>query len=136
MIKHECSVAAVCKLCSESDRRDSVFGMTVGMLLDMQTRGQLAAGISTYTPDRSELIKTFKDIGSVDCVFDLSQPDVFNRTKAAYDGSMAIGHTRYATTGGNDRRYAQPVERRHGQLWKWFSFAFNGTLSNYSYLRN
>lgn len=136
MIKHECSVAAISSLGPDFDLRDSVFSTTVGMLLDMQTRGQLAAGISTYAPDRSEPIKTYKNIGSVDRVFDLSQPDNLRQIKMAYDGPIAIGHTRYATTGGDDRRYAQPVERRHGQLWKWFAFAFNGTLSNYTHLRD
>ena len=52
-------------------------------------------------------------------------------------GIAAIGHTRYATTGEeDDLRYAQPFERRHGRLWKWFTLAFNGNLANYSTLRD
>ena len=136
MIQHECSLAAVCNLDTTRISEVSTFRMTVRMLLDMQTRGQLAAGISTYSPDRSELIKTYKDIGTVDRVFDLAQPNKFEQTEAMFNGAMTIGHTRYATVGGDDKRYAQTVERRHGQLWKWFAFAFNGTLSNYSYLRD
>ena len=34
------------------------------MLLDVQNRGQLAAGFTTYNPSRSQLIDTYKDIGS------------------------------------------------------------------------
>ncbi len=51
------------------------------------------------------------------------------------DGRAAIGHVRYATCGGDDRSYAQPFERPHIKKHKWFSFAFNGQLANYSELR-
>ena len=131
MIYHECSIAAVCCLDSIKPESPTVFQQTVRMLLDMQTRGQLAAGISTFDSRRSELVKTFKAIGSVDRAFGFSQPDKFRETESKFDGAISIGHTRYATTGRDDIRYAQPFERRHGQLWKWFAFAFNGTLSNH-----
>jgi amidophosphoribosyltransferase len=52
------------------------------------------------------------------------------------DGPAAIGHVRYATCGGNDRSDAQPFERDHGRKAKWFAFAFNGQLANYSQLRD
>ncbi|MCA9047044.1 MAG: class II glutamine amidotransferase, partial [Planctomycetaceae bacterium] len=48
----------------------------------------------------------------------------------------AIGHTRYATCGKDDRSYAQPFERHHIEKSKWFSFAFNGQLANYTELRD
>ena len=41
------------------------------MLLDVQNRGQLAAGFSTYNPRRNQLIDTYKDIGTVSEVFRL-----------------------------------------------------------------
>ncbi len=53
-----------------------------------------------------------------------------------YAGRAAIGHVRYATCGTDDRSYAQPFERHHLQKHKWFSFAFNGQLANYSELRD
>jgi amidophosphoribosyltransferase len=53
-----------------------------------------------------------------------------------YAGPAAIGHVRYATCGANDKSYAQPFERPHGCKWKWFSFAFNGQLSNFAELRD
>jgi amidophosphoribosyltransferase len=42
---------------------------------------------------------------------------------------------RYATCGKDDVSYAQPFEREHIEKSKWFSFAFNGQLSNYLELR-
>ena len=39
------------------------------MLLDIQNRGQLSAGMTTYNPDRNQLIDTYKDIGGVSEVF-------------------------------------------------------------------
>ncbi len=53
-----------------------------------------------------------------------------------YVGRAAIGHVRYATCGAEDRSYAQPFERHHIKKHKWFSFAFNGQLANYSVLRD
>ena len=102
----------------------------------MQTRGQLAAGVTSYDSRRDQILVTRRDVGSVSEVFQVSRPATFERYSRRLRGSAAIGHTRYATTGGDSRRYAQPFERRHGRLWKWFSFAFNGTLSNYRMLRN
>lgn len=133
---HECSVAAVCRINANHEGSNTTLKTTVRMLLDMQTRGQLAAGISSYNPGRPEILKTYKAVGSVDRVFEISQPQKFQQTLRAFDGMMTIGHTRYATTGRDDLRYAQPFERRHGQLWKWFSFAFNGTVSNHMTLRD
>ncbi len=50
-------------------------------------------------------------------------------------GRAAIGHVRYATCGQDDRSYAQPFERKHIHKRKWFSFCFNGQLSNYGILK-
>jgi amidophosphoribosyltransferase len=50
-------------------------------------------------------------------------------------GRAAIGHVRYATCGQDDRSYAQPFERKHIHKRKWFSFCFNGQLSNYGLLK-
>jgi amidophosphoribosyltransferase len=81
-------------------------------------------------------LKTFKDVGSVQEVFRLSHPGPLQDILTEHAGSAAIGHTRYATCGLDDVRYAQPFERVHGRLWKWFSFAFNGNLANYRELRD
>ena len=105
------------------------------MLLDVQNRGQLAAGFSTYNPNRAQLIDTFKDVGGVTEAFRMSHGAKYGAILNEYAGLAGIGHTRYATCGQDDARYAQPFERHHGRLWKWFSFAFNGNLANYSTLR-
>ena len=35
------------------------------MLLDLQNRGQLAAGFTTFNPDREQILDTYKQIGTV-----------------------------------------------------------------------
>jgi amidophosphoribosyltransferase len=101
------------------------------MLLDLQNRGQLAAGFTSYRPDRDHLLKTYKEVGSVIEAFRLNHRGKYESIMASFAGPAAIGHVRYATCGKEDRAYAQPVERHHGCKWKWFSFAFNGQLANY-----
>lgn len=142
---HECGVVALYHLDEAVDDQpfngreavtDNVASLVPGMLLDLQTRGQLAAGFTTYNPKRDQLIDTFKDVGVVSEVFRMSRPEKYASIIEEYAGKAAIGHTRYATAGADDVRYAQPFERHHGRLWKWFSFAFNGTVSNYADLRD
>ncbi len=82
------------------------------------------------------MLKTFKNIGTVQEVFGLSLPARLQEILGEHTGSAAIGHTRYATCGLDDVRYAQPIERIHRRLWKWLSFAFNGNLANYRDLRD
>ncbi len=105
------------------------------MLLDVQNRGQLAAGFTTYNPQRNQLIDTYKDVGSVSEVFRLGHRGKYESLMEEYAGRAAIGHVRYATCGQDDRSYAQPFERHHIKKHKWFSFAFNGQLANYLELR-
>jgi amidophosphoribosyltransferase len=105
------------------------------MLLDLQNRGQLAAGFSTYNPDREKLIDTYKQVGTVIEAFRLNHQPKYENIMREYAGRAAIGHVRYATCGASDRNYAQPFERHHGCKWKWFSFAFNGQLANFTDLR-
>lgn len=144
-IEHECSVAAIYWLdqnvAPEGDASSMVYDNDITpllqqMLCDQQNRGQLAAGITTYDPLRPQILDTFKDVGSVNEVFRVSHPGKFEAILSEYAGRAGIGHTRYATCGQDDPRYAQPFERHHGRLWKWFSFAFNGTLANYPELRD
>ncbi|HHH76277.1 MAG TPA: amidophosphoribosyltransferase, partial [Phycisphaerae bacterium] len=106
------------------------------VLMDLQNRGQLAAGLSSYNPERSQLLDTFKDVGTVSEAFRMSHPKKHLAILEKYAGRAVIGHTRYATCGADDVRYAQPFERHHGRLWKWFAFAFNGQLANFTDLRD
>lgn len=106
------------------------------MLLDLQNRGQLAAGFSTFNPKREQLLDTYKQVGTVIEAFRLNHQAKYNSLMKDYAGRAAIGHVRYATCGAEDRNYAQPFERQHGRRWKWFSMAFNGQLANYAQLRD
>ncbi|MHC2067973.1 amidophosphoribosyltransferase [Bremerella sp. T1] len=140
---HECGVAAIYHLPSDEESPlcpdqgpEEVSRMMPRMLLDIQNRGQLAAGFTTFSPERNQLIDTHRDIGTVQEVFRLSHRGKSESLMKEYAGRAAIGHVRYATCGQDDKSYAQPFERHHLVKHKWFSFAFNGQLSNYSELRD
>ena len=115
---------------------NSVARLIPRMLLDMQNRGQLAAGMTSYRPDRNALLKTHKEVGTVAEAFRLNHREEFEAIMGGVDGPAAIGHVRYATCGGNDRCDAQPFERDHRRKAKWFAFAFNGQLANYLDLKD
>ncbi|MDD3586631.1 MAG: class II glutamine amidotransferase, partial [Thermoguttaceae bacterium] len=141
-LRTECGVAAIYHLSTGESSplcppqgRDEVSRLVPRMLLDLQNRGQLSAGITTYAPDRKQLIDTHKDAGTVTEVFHLNQRPKYHALMDEYAGRAAIGHVRYATCGQDDRSYAQPFERHHIKKNKWFSFAFNGQLANYEELR-
>jgi amidophosphoribosyltransferase len=120
---------------SRQVRSGDVAPLMPGILLDLQNRGQLAAGMSTFSPDRPRLIETFKDIGTVSEAFRMSRPGEHAAILQRCAGQAAIGHVRYATCGVESVLHAQPFERHHGRRWKWFAFAFNGQLANYTDLR-
>lgn len=141
-LHHECGVAALYYLPGRGDRSavwsgdpDQFSRQMPRMLLDLQNRGQLAAGMATYNPERDKLVDTYKDIGTVIEAFRMNEPSKYASIMEDYAGRAAIGHTRYATCGAASRSYAQPFERRHGCKWKWFAFAFNGQLTNFAELR-
>jgi len=139
---HECGVAAIyhlpgrgkSPLCPEQGPSE-VSRLIPRMLLDIQNRGQLSAGMTSFNPNRNQLIDTYKELGGVSEVFRLSHRGKYESLMRKYAGRAAIGQVRYATCGAEDRSYAQPFERHHVQKHKWFSFAFNGQLANYQALR-
>lgn len=141
-LHHECGIAAVYHLPNRG-RSDLVpkegpaqtSRLITRLLLDIQNRGQLAAGMTTFSNDRNQIIDTHKDVGTVTEVFHLNKQDEYQNLMNEYSGPAAIGHVRYATCGKDDRSYAQPFERHHIEKSKWFSFAFNGQLANYLELR-
>ena len=142
-IHHECGLVAIYHLPSDETsplcghlNPEEVSKLVPRMLLDIQNRGQLAAGMTSYNPTRNQLIDTHKDIGSVSEVFRMSHQGKNRNLMKRYAGRAAIGHVRYATCGREDRSYAQPFERHHLQKHKWFSFGFNGQLANYQQLRD
>lgn len=141
-LHHECGIAAIyhmpgserSPLCPEHGP-EHVARMIPRMLLDIQNRGQLSAGMTSYNPDRQQLLDTHRDLGTVTEVFRLSHRGKAEALMQRYTGMAGIGHVRYATCGAEDRSYAQPFERHHLLKTKWFSFAFNGQLANYPELR-
>jgi len=141
-LHHECGVAAVYHLPGETSPLCPEQGpmeasrLIPRMLLDIQNRGQLAAGFTTFNANRNQLIDTHKKVGTVSEVFQMSRRNKSERLMQEYAGNAAIGHVRYATCGQEDRSYAQPFERHHVERRKWFSFAFNGQLANYTELRD
>ncbi|MEM6980518.1 MAG: amidophosphoribosyltransferase [Planctomycetota bacterium] len=141
-LNHECGVAAIYHLsgrgrspiCTDDGPRQ-ISRLLPRMLLDIQNRGQLAAGMTTFNPDLPSLLKTRRDVGTVTEVFRLNHRAKAESLMRSLAGRAAIGHVRYATCGEDDRNYAQPFERRHIHKRKWFSFCFNGQLSNYTLLK-
>ena len=142
-LHHECGIAAIyhlpsrapSPLCPEQGP-EQVSRLIPRMLLDIQNRGQLSAGMTSYNPNRDQLLDTHKELGSVTEVFQLSRRNKAEGLMQKFAGRAAVGHVRYATCGADDRSYAQPFEREHVQKHKWFSFAFNGQLANYAELRD
>jgi amidophosphoribosyltransferase len=140
---HECGLAAVYHLpgaevspLCPAQGPEQVSRLIPKILLDVQNRGQLSAGMTTYHPDRQQLLDTFRGVGVVSEVFHLGHRDKAESIMHRMAGRAAIGHVRYATCGQDDVNYAQPFERHHLQKHKWFSFAFNGQLANYAELRD
>ena len=138
-LHHECGVAAIYHLPGQTTSELSPGGanrassLIPRMLLDMQNRGQLSAGISRFHPNpkNGQLIDTFRELGSVQEVFRLSHAAKSSNLMKKYSGPAAIGHVRYATCGKDDRSYAQPFEIHHFNRRQWFTFGFNGQLANY-----
>ncbi len=87
-------------------------------LYALQHRGQESAGMAVSD---LEEITVVKDMGLVSAVFG-------ERTLAPLTGDVAIGHTRYSTTGTSTWRNAQPVYRDLGSVG--FALGHNGNLTN------
>jgi amidophosphoribosyltransferase len=92
-------------------------------LFALQHRGQESAGIAT---SNGETISIYRRMGLVAQVF--TEEDL-----AVLRGHVAIGHTRYSTTGSSRITNAQPflMNGKSGQV----ALAHNGNLVNFSKLR-
>ena len=119
-LHEECGVFGVYSPRNYDIAKDVYYG-----LYALQHRGQESCGIVV---NDDGLFFSHKDIGQVSNVFDAKN---LSELPAA---SMAIGHVRYGTTGGNSRRNTQPIEVNHqkGKL----ALAHNGNISNAYDLRN
>ncbi|MFY7969695.1 MAG: amidophosphoribosyltransferase, partial [Pirellulaceae bacterium] len=67
-LHHECGVAAIYHLPGRGESRlcpeegpDQISRLLPRMLQDIQNRGQLADGMTSFNPNRSQLLDTHKD---------------------------------------------------------------------------
>jgi amidophosphoribosyltransferase len=93
-------------------------------LYALQHRGQESAGIAVSEDGR---LTALRDLGLVPQVFD-------ERSLSGLKGELAIGHTRYSTTGGNAWANAQPL-LHHGRV-RTVALGHNGNLVNAAALRD
>jgi amidophosphoribosyltransferase len=89
----------------------------------LQHRGQESAGIAVSEGGR---LTALRDLGLVTQVFD-------ERTLSGLQGDVAIGHTRYSTTGASSWANAQPLVH-HGRA-RTVALGHNGNLVNADALR-
>lgn len=113
-----------CGVLGMVDTQTAALGQTMYYgLYALQHRGQESAGIAAFDHDQ---LRLHKDMGLVNQVFPAHVLD--NLT-----GQIAIGHTRYSTTGGSTLDNAQPVIARTTQ--GAVALAHNGNLINIQELR-
>src|SRR5689334_8745278 len=98
-LQHECGIAALYHLpgavtspLAPPAGPEQVSRLVPRLLLDLQNRGQLAAGFSTYSPHRDQILDTFKQIGTVIEAFRLNHQGKYDNIMREYAGRAAIGH--------------------------------------------
>jgi amidophosphoribosyltransferase len=106
-----------------SPERD-VARLTYFGLFALQHRGQESAGIAVSDGGR---LTTLRDMGLVTQVFD-------EQNLRGLRGELAIGHTRYSTTGSSQWWNAQPLVQ-HGSA-RTIALGHNGNLTNAAELRD
>ncbi len=106
-----------------SPERD-VARLTYFGLFALQHRGQESAGIAVSDGGR---LTTLRDMGLVTQVFD-------EQKLRGLRGELAIGHTRYSTTGSSQWWNAQPLVQ-HGSA-RTIALGHNGNLTNAAELRD
>lgn len=94
-------------------------------LYALQHRGQESCGIVV---NDDGVFASHKDLGLVGEVFSSEE------LSRLPQGTMAVGHTRYGTTGATNRRNCQPIEVNHQK--GHMTIAHNGNLSNSAELRS
>jgi amidophosphoribosyltransferase len=103
---------------------EEVAKLTYFGLYALQHRGQESAGIAVSNGDK---ILVYKDMGLVAQVFDES-------ALGSLQGSIAVGHCRYSTTGGSTWQNAQPT--LGATVDGTVALAHNGNLINVRQLRD
>jgi len=118
-ISEECAVFGVSLTTVEA------VGITYNGLLSLQHRGQEGAGIAAASDNN---IFCYKDVGLVNEVFSGTQIESIPK------GYVAVGHTRYSTTGNNSKENVGPfvTEYLTGRL----AVAHNGNVTNAKEIRD
>ena len=98
-IHEECGVFGVM-----STQKENVAGIVYYGLYALQHRGQESCGIVV---NDDGVFSSYKDLGLVSEVF--SKETLSNLP----EGSMAVGHVRYGTTGGTTRNNCQYYEQKY-----------------------
>ena len=106
------------------DGKTGVVPLVYQALYALQHRGQESCGIAVNTRG---VLSCYKDIGLVGEVF---TRDVMNKLP---EGSIAVGHCRYGTTGVQNQANAQPLLVNH--LKGGMALAHNGNIVNAHQLR-
>lgn len=119
-VREECGVFGVF-----ANEQIDVASVVYYGLYALQHRGQESCGIVV---NDDGLFTSRKDLGLVSEVF------TTEKLSDLPQGTMAVGHVRYGTTGGTNRKNCQPIEVNHqkGRM----ALAHNGNLSNAIELRN
>jgi amidophosphoribosyltransferase len=102
---------------------EDVARLTFFALFALQHRGQESAGIATYD---GEEIRFHGDMGLVSQVFD-------EGSLSKLRGHVAIGHTRYSTSGSSKIYNCQPIIVGEGS--NTIAIAHNGNIVNSEYLQ-
>ena len=119
-VHEECGVFGVI-----AEKPSDVADMAYYGLFALQHRGQESCGIVV---NDDGVFVSHKDLGLVNDVFTKKE------LQSLPKGTMAVAHTRYATTGSSRRSNCQPIEVNH-QKGK-MALAHNGNISNAAKLRN
>ncbi|MEE1317935.1 MAG: amidophosphoribosyltransferase [Ruminococcus sp.] len=119
-VHEECGVFGVI-----GTEQTDVASMVYYGLYALQHRGQESCGIVV---NDDGVFSSRKDMGLVSEVF------TADKLSSLPKGTMAVGHVRYGTTGGTNRKNCQPIEVNHqkGRM----AIAHNGNLSNAAELRD
>ncbi|QKD83662.1 amidophosphoribosyltransferase [Thermoleptolyngbya sichuanensis A183] len=118
---------------------EDVAKLTYFGLFALQHRGQESAGIATYEGTSVSEVSRYRNVAPLDLQVHLCKEmglvtQVFSeQILATLKGGLAVGHTRYSTTGSSRVVNAQPavVQTRLGPL----ALAHNGNLVNAGILR-
>ncbi len=94
-VKEECGICAVYIKGNTHTANKALFYL-YKLLLNLQNRGQLSAGITTFNPNRPQMLDTYKQLGHVNEVFKTNSSEKSFSIFKRYAGNKGIGHVRYA----------------------------------------